>query len=455
MYELTGNGFVMVTREKVRTCIEKARSRIVYAKPAFYGAEMRALIAAAERGIICDVYFDRGDISIRRGFGEAEALKCIRNEDELPETFHYHLKNRIRLAFLIVDDTAIVFAPNISAFENESEVTDFPNGIMCKGELAKETARLFIRELVHPDKATKTMVVNLGSGEDTEPEQIQTTVTVNQPEDPEEKQKDLDRAIEILEVNPAVKPEELQKTLIYTDNYKIMKVAANGIQINNKKIPLRPFYDFIGVIPKNAIREWSIMTYEEKQQLESTKRLEKAIDRIKKEYKDRKLLFEAKKHGTIIDATVVREFAEKLEKEKDDFIRRYRDKDNTDVTSLQKVLNDSEDKLRDELFKHCSENFEAFKTAIGKDPRYAKFLTCNAKMTMITAFLNETDYLHTVLKFPTIESIIDNIEITFAYYDIANETLADENFAEVITRNHLEPRNYKTGFTRINDKKSN
>ncbi len=36
--------------------------------------------------------------------------------------------------------------------------------------------------------------------------------------------------------------------------------------------------------------------------------------------------------------------------------------------------------------------------------------------------------------------------------DIANETLADEEFAEIIAKNHLEPREYKTGFTRITDK---
>ena len=38
------------------------------------------------------------------------------------------------------------------------------------------------------------------------------------------------------------------------------------------------------------------------------------------------------------------------------------------------------------------------------------------------------------------------------FYDIANETLADEEFAEIIAKNHLEPREYKTGFTRITDK---
>ena len=185
MYELTGNNFFTITQKRIKTYIERARTRIVYAKPAFYEGEMKTLLEAAKKGVLCDVYFDRGDLSIRRGFGDAEALKCIQNAENLPETFHYHLKNRIRLAFLIVDDTAVVFAPNIRAFENETEYADFPNGVMCQGELAKEVARMFIRELVHPDKTTKTVVVNLGGGEDKEPEQIQATVTVNEPEDPE------------------------------------------------------------------------------------------------------------------------------------------------------------------------------------------------------------------------------------------------------------------------------
>ena len=121
MYELTGNNFFTITQEKIRTYIERAQTRVVYAKPAFYIGEMHTLLEAAKRGVLCDVYFDRGDLSVRRGFGETEALKCIQNKEKLPETFNYHTKNRIRLAFLIVDDTAVVFAPNIRAFEDESE----------------------------------------------------------------------------------------------------------------------------------------------------------------------------------------------------------------------------------------------------------------------------------------------------------------------------------------------
>ena len=446
MYELTGNGFTTITQDMIRKYIGKAQNMIVYAKPAFYKEEMESLLAAAQRGVSCDVYFDRGDTSIRRGFGEVEALQLIRKQKELPDTFKYHLKDRIRLAFLIVDDLIVLFAPNIRAFEEEEKSLEFPNGVVCKGELAKDVVRLFIPELKGDDEPTTTMVINFGSGEE-ETEQIETTVTVNKPENPVETQQALDEAVTVLEKNPAVKPEELQRTLIYTDNYKVMRVIRKGIKIDNKRISLRPFYDLIGVTPENARYEWQVLNRADRERLESLRELDANIEAIKREYKKRNQLFEAKDYGTIIDVTIMKEFQDKLEAAKESFIQRYSG-DNREVNELQAALDDSADNLRDLLYRHCSTYYEKFRAALAKNERYAEYLTSRDRITLFKSFMDGTDYLHRELHFPTRKTILENIGIKFTFSDISNEMLNDDEFMELIVKYDLTPRKYMMGFTR-------
>ncbi len=448
MYEYTENGFTTITREMVRTYIGRARNMIVYAKPAFYKEEMEALLDAAERGISCDVYFDRGDRSIRRGFGETEALQLISDSGNLPVTFRYHLKDRIRLAFLIVDSLVILFAPNIRAFEDEKDKLDFPNGVVCKGELARDVIRLFIPELKGADESVTTMVINLGDGAEEETEQVQTTITVNKPEDPEKKQQDLEEAVALLELNPPIKAEELQKTLIYSDNYRVMKVITKGTRITNKKVPLKPFYNMIGVTPENARYDWLVMTREEREKLENTTALYKEISRIKKAYKEKKLLFDALEFGTIIDVTAVAAFQKDLEKARDDF-RAHFSEENEDVKNLQQVLKDSEDKLLNELYQHCNNHFDKFKAVLEKDHQLASCLKKEGRMEIFTEFMKQTDYLHKTLGFPTWEKIMDNISMKFNFYDISNEMLNDKDFVAIIKRYGLTPRNYSTGYKSV------
>ncbi len=454
MYELTENGFTTITQERIRKYILKAQNEIIYAKPAFYKNEMKLLLEAAERGVTCNIYFDKGDTSVRRGFGEAEALKLLQKADELPPTFKYHLKERIRLAFLMVDNLTVLFAPNIKAFEDEEENIDFPNGIVCKGELEKDVIRLFVQELKGDDEPTKTMVINLGNVEEEEPELIQATVTVNKPEDPEEKQMELDVAVALLTANPPVQPEELQKTIIYSDNYRIMKVITKGTRLANKKISLQPFYEMIGVTPENAKFDWRVFKQEESEKLEKTTALYKNIDRIKKEYKERKLLFDAKEYGMIIDVTVVAEFKNRLEDARTAFLAQFT-ADNEEVKRLEQVLRESEEELWNVLYEHCRSNFDAFKAVLEKHMEYEKFLKQDTKRETFTAFIKETDYIHKTLGFPTWETIKDGISLKFNFFDISNEMLRDKDFDAILKKYNLVPRKYSSAYKKKKNYRTN
>ena len=445
MYELTGNGFTTITLDKIKKYIRKAQNEVIYAKPAFYTDEMEILLEAAKRGVTCNIYFDKGDTAIRRGFGEADSLRLLQKADELPENFKYHMKDRIRLAFLIVNDLTILFAPNIKAFEDEEEVLDFPNGIICKGELEKDVIRLFVQELKDDDEPTTTMIFNLGEGE--EPEQVQATVTVNKPEDPVEKQMELETAVALLTINPPIQPEELQKTIIYSDNYRIMKVITKGTKIGNKKISLQKFYDMIGVTPENAKFDWSVFKREDSENLKKATALYKNIEKIKKEFKEKKLLFDAKEYGTIIDVTAVSEFKRKLEEARDNFIEQF-SIDNENVKTLEQVLKDSEEELWNMLYQYCFTNFAEFKAALGKNRKYARFLEKETKQEVFSTFMKETDYIHKTLDFPTWETILANVSIKFNFFDISNEMLKDREFDAILKKYDITPRKYSSAYTK-------
>ena len=474
MYELTGNGFTTMTQEKIKGYISMAKNKIVYAKPAFYEKEMQVLIEAANRGVQCDVYFDKGDLAVRRGFGDKKAIEMILGigdykENTLPPSFRYHLKDRIRLAFLIADDVVIIFAPNIKAFEDETDDVKFPNGIICKGELSDNVVRLFVPETENVSEPTKTMILTIGQdeGESEEesteenedskeeenenesknkPEAITVTVTVNQPEDPEEMEQELLEAFVDLDLNPPPKPENLQKTLFYTIEYKLMKVVTKGTELRKKQISLSPFYKLIGVTPSNTIVEWKVTDASVTDILEGNEDLARTIKGINKEYMKEEKLFYANEYGFIIKATAVKEYKEKLEKAKEEFLDRFYKNKNHEADKLQQILDESANKLEDLLYKHCSENFDAFKKALKRDTQFARLADNPNKMTVFQNFMEQTDYIHTVLRFPTREAMLDKISIKFVFNDISDENLNDSDFVAILEKHKIEPRKYSTGY---------
>ena len=216
--------------------IAKAKERIIFAKPAFFAVEIDALLKAKENNKInVDLYIEPGDKSIRLGFGEKAALDLINNNQHC---FNIQLAERIRMAVLCVDNTALLYAPNLSFAEAETPKSTFANGILCDESVSINLIKQFpILEDKTPakEKAMDNVFILPGGyiPDDTIiklQNDIKNTII---------------NTIESLNANPAVDPSQLQKISVYRNNYKIVRQQINGIKIENKTINLKPFYKLI------------------------------------------------------------------------------------------------------------------------------------------------------------------------------------------------------------------
>ena len=73
-------------------------------------------------------------------------------------------------------------------------------------------------------------------------------------------------------------------------------------------------------------------------------------------------------------------------------------------------------------------------------------------MTMFTRFMDETDYLHAVLHFPTRETLLDKLSPEITINDISNENLKNPDFKAIFDKYNLKPRDCEDGFTRKKEK---
>ena len=66
--------------------------------------------------------------------------------------------------------------------------------------------------------------------------------------------------------------------------------------------------------------------------------------------------------------------------------------------------------------------------------------------------MDETGYLHTVMHFPTRESLLDMFSLKITINYISNENLKDPEFKAILGKYNLKPRDYEDGFTRKKEK---
>ena len=133
--------FIKVTTNEVIDFIASAKKRIIFAKPSFFKNEIEAIIDTKyQEDIFVEIYMEAGESAIRYGFGETSALELISANIGLFDT---HLADRIRIAILIVDNNALVYMPNLSFIEEESNALTFPNGFLCNEDVTEDIFRQF------------------------------------------------------------------------------------------------------------------------------------------------------------------------------------------------------------------------------------------------------------------------------------------------------------------------
>jgi hypothetical protein len=433
-----------IRTDDVLSYILKARERIIFAKPAFLFAEIDTLLKLKDKfnHMDIDLYMEPGDKAIRLGFGETAALELINKN---LDCFKIQLAERIRMAILCVDNTALLYAPNLSFAEQETPKLTFANGILCNEFVSNEIIKQF--PVLNSDESsgrkTRSNVVILPGGyiPDETMDRLQDSIT---------------STIESLVANPAVDPSQLQKISIYRNKYKIIQQKISGINIENKKINLNRFYQLLPDKVDRLHSSWTIFRREDIDALQDTKSFQRELKKLEGKYADS--LIDAGRFGRILDVNKKAQYLEDITKLRDDFkaycgaepstdiINRFDVKGKTDnKKSLEEILDDSRKELEEYLESLCPETDE-FINIIFNRYRHLKSHHKSAK-EIIKEFVHI--FVLDELKFTDVNDIINTIDIKIDFYDISDELLNDDEFKRFLEKNELDPRQTSLGFEHV------
>ena len=127
--------FAQITSEVLEQFLASATRRIVIAKAGYSVAEVNQLVQLVQTNkISCTLYMEEGENAIRYGFGESEALPILMENLDL---LNVQSVNQIRMALVIVDDMALVYAPVALAWEEAPKTLEFPNGFFGDKSIAE------------------------------------------------------------------------------------------------------------------------------------------------------------------------------------------------------------------------------------------------------------------------------------------------------------------------------
>lgn len=426
--------------------ISKAKKRIIFAKPAFLGSEIEALLKVRENhNINIDLYMEPGDKAIRLGFGDKEALDLINKKGSC---FNIQFADRIRMAILCVDETALLYAPNLSFAEAETLKSTFANGILCNESVSKDLIKQFpILEDEAPAKANDNVIILPGGyiPDDTIiklQNNIKNTIT---------------NTIKSLDANPAVDPSQLQKISVYRNNYKIVRQQINGIKIENKTINLKSFYKLIPGQVDQLRSSWIVFKREDIGALGDTISFKQQLSKLEEKYSDS--LLNVGRFGMLLNIKSKAQYIEEVNKLRNDFkaywgpepskevIDRFTIKGSkTKKKSLKEVLDASRISLEEYLISLCPETKD-FQYMMLHHYRFLKGHDNGNIKSLIKEFVHI--FVIDGLKFPDVDDFINTIDIKLDFYDISDELLKDEDFNKVIERYELRPRQTSFGFESV------
>jgi len=424
--------FVKVDPKTILSFLDQASQRTIIAKPGYSVAEINKLVSKAKKDeILCKVYVDTDEKSIRYGFGTQEALDLInQNIDRL----NVQSANFIRMAIIIADDKVMVYSPVALYWEEIPERIDFPNGFIGGESLADS-----LLEQIEGENLNLSI-----EGLDIS---IQTCPVTQKA--PAEIQSEISTTLSKLEKNPPVDPATLQKTRIYRQNYKLLKMAVKGVNIREKSISLQAFNRIMPRTSNRLKSSWRVLTKEDVKNLTAIKEFLKSVNKIKEKY-----TFDAKRFGTLIESKNIRNFENCITFKVYALVNQLMGANKADDThptvsgmkSLVDLLNESRKALAEYMIAPAMADQSCWKKLFEHDVSLYQDLMAG-KIDKKIAVSKATDtFIDYKLKFPKAQNMIEEIHVEFDYYDISDELLAKEEFMKQIKKFDVQIRKYQEGY---------
>jgi hypothetical protein len=425
--------FVTVSRDTFMEFLDAAQHRIIIAKSGYFKAEIEKLISlVSDRKIHCKLYVDTEDNSVRFGYGEQSALDLI---SESIEILNVQNVERIRLSIVIVDEDMLFYSPVALSWESDPEKLVFPNGFIGHKCVTEDI-------LKHMEGGENNTNVDYKSVNPFD-------ICLIPQKDKEEVKQELSKTIDNLKKNPPVDPSILQKTTFYRNNYKLLKITVNGVDLKTKKLSLKLFNNKISKVSENLISSWRVFSPSDTKEMEDIKDFNKKKDSLLREF-----TCDAKRFGFFINIQLMQKLEDGINAAKEDLIgnlkkeRSAEELPNSDNrnSSLADLLEKSRNGLLDHLVSAAErendiEGFFDMDRTLLRDYKDRKIEKKDALRKAIETFV------YNIIEFPKVDELIEKIKVQYDYYDISNELIENNEFTELIEEYELKVRDYEAGYT--------
>jgi hypothetical protein len=439
--------FVKVAKPSISDFIRAARYRILFIKPAFYRWEIEELLSSIQKNNInkCELYFEKGDESIRFGLGDTEALNLI---IKTKDKFNVQTVNRIKLSILIVDNNCLIYSPNIAQLDDESHL-DFPSGFYGDESLVKK----ILLELPGNEVDISTDIKEINNPfEEIRNFQPQCEQLVNE---------QLSNTLSKLENYPPIDPKKLKKINLYRNNFKILKRQLLGIKIKNRKLNINSFIKLLESKNERLLSSWNIFSNEDINKFQNMYHFAKELQLI-----DNEFIIDIGRFGSLIKTQQIKDYEERINKLKDEFIDfmkdkcesenrffKYIDNQNEHNYTLNQVLNNSRNELIYYL-ESISIDDKTFLNRLLEEDRFLKRELEEERITLREVYNNYIkSFVDNRLKFPNKDEMLGKIDIKFDLYDISDELLNNnDDFKKILEGIDLvELRNYEEGYQLVKE----
>ena len=386
---------------------------------------------------------EEGEKAVRYGFGTSEALPLLK---ENMDCINVQSVNQIRMALVIVDDAALVYAPIALSWEKAPEKLEFPNGFFGGKSIAETLFKQMGGQIVVLDIEEKKE-----NGVSVANETIFTIPVLPLPQkNPEQIKKEIEKTSAALKENPPVDPAVLRNTTFYRTKFKLLKMTMHGAKIKNKTLDLNPFNAMFPETNNRLKASWQVLTSTDEQSLPLFREFRSAVEKEKAE-----ITFNANRYGDLIKTKDISRFEVKVRQHVTELTKKLQNPDNKSVQAklpgiqektLEDLLVDSKCALVEHLYSLAVNEKACWDQLFSNDrslQRKMKNNEVSAENAVRETVLSCVDF---TLKFPEAGDLIERINVNFDYYDVSNELLADGDFMKVLEEFDVEVREYNKGF---------
>jgi hypothetical protein len=377
-----------------------AKKEIAVSLPNINSVLAKTLIALHERDIKVTVFLELNEMSYRQGYGEIGALEEIRNKGIVIKD-----RKNINLFFYLIDDSGYFNFPKSSFHEAEGVAYD-----LCPMTHEQVCSVKFLFGLLEMD-AKIPDAVNESYDSDTH-KRIAQNISIPDKEN-------VDSLVQKVKRDPPVKPNLMRILETYVSKIQFVDIKFRGSNLHIKKIKLPkdiiPFKDaklkkslessirlFVDIPEKDFFKPFFI--------------IKEDFEIVKAEY----ITYLQTREKNIILRDKKKEFmgeVDSLKKEVENVKRGL-------INKLQQEINDSRNRLRNDLTEFLIQNPGTLYVDYEMDIRKQQLV-------------NHAIKLVARVNFPEAKQLLDEIKIEVFYYDITWEDLNNKEVLEEMVKKGL------------------